>query len=57
MSQTTSTNPDSSQNDYSNTDIGPFISGGIIGVFVLLASMIVLAAIVLFMKRRYNNII
>ena len=53
MTYTTSTNPESSLNDYSNTNIGPFISGGIIGVFVLLASMIVLVVIVLFMKRRY----
>ena len=53
MSNNTTTNPESSQNDYSTTNIGPFISGGIIGIFVLLASMIVLVAIVLSIKRRY----
>ena len=45
----------SSQNDHTSTSIGPFIAGGIIGIFVLLGSMIVLVAIVLFMKRRYND--
>ena len=48
-----SIDPESSQNDY--TSIGPFIAGGIIGIFVLLGSMIVLVAIVMFMKRRYND--
>ena len=50
-----SIDPESSQNDHTSTSIGPIIAGGIIGIFMLLASMIVLVAIVLFMKGRYND--
>ena len=49
---TNATNVDSEsfQNDYTN--IGPFIAGGIIGIFVFLGSVMVLVAMLLFMKRR-----
>ena len=44
---------ESSQNNYTSTNIVPFIAGGIIGIIVLLGSVVILVAIVLLMKRRY----